>query len=89
MCCATIASIITHCMAGGSIKACHNRGIMIWAGKASEDAVEDALVVVVLARAPGVQGVRDEVEHHLHALRLRAVQDKALAQRADAARTPP
>ena len=59
---------------------------MPWPRKSSEDAIEDALVVVVLAGAPGVQGVRDQVEHDLHALRLRAVQVEALAQRADAAR---
>ena len=55
-------------------------------GEISEDAVQDALVVVILPGTPGVQGVCYEVQNHLHALRLSAVQVEALAQRANAAR---
>lgn len=56
------------------------------AAEQSEDAVEHALVVVVLASAPGVQRVCDHGQDDLHALRLRQVQVEALAQVVDGAR---
>ena len=72
MCRATIASIITHCMAVGLVKTCRCRNPMPWSGHASENAVEDALIVLILTHAPGGQGSlmkTYEDGNHFHALR--------------------
>lgn len=50
-------------------------------GPRLKDAVEDALVVVILTRAPCVQRICDEAQHHLDALRLAQVQLEPLPQR--------
>ncbi len=54
-----------------------------WAGQRrlrSEDAIEHALVVVVLPSAPGVQRVSNHGQDDLHALGFRQVEVEALAQ---------
>ena len=54
--------------------------------RASQNAIEHSLIVVILPRAPCIQGVCYEVEHNLNALGFCAVQVEALAQSAHAAR---